>query len=85
MDPLAMEIINTHDAKTHLSRLLERVTQGEEFIIARAGKPVARLTPFKAEDPPRTGGLWKGLVRIDPDFDGELPDPVAESFGVDPR
>lgn len=75
-----METINTHQAKTHLSRLLDRAAKGEEFIIARAGKPIARLIGFRSESPKRVGGHWKGLVRIGPDFDAPLPDEVERSF-----
>lgn len=75
-----METINTHEAKTHLSRLLERVAGGEEFIIARAGKPIARLVGFRQEARVRTGGQWKGLVRISEDFDAPLPAEVERTF-----
>lgn len=75
-----MEIINTHEAKTHLSRLLERAASGEEFIIARAGKPIARLIGYQSRSSPRTGAHWKGLVRIAPDFDAPLPDEIDRAF-----
>lgn len=75
-----MEIVNTHQAKTHLSQLLERAAKGEEFIIAKAGKPLARLVGFRSEDRDRTGGHWKGLVHIADDFDDPLPDEIAGPF-----
>lgn len=56
-----MVIVNVHQAKTHLSRLLERVAAGEEVVIARAGSPVARLVPIQREEP-RNPGLVKGRV-----------------------
>lgn len=56
-------------AKTHLSRLVARVEAGDEILIARAGKPVARLLPVQTPSQPRTPGLWRGLVHIHPDFD----------------
>ena len=56
-----MTTVNIQEAKTHLSRLLERVAAGEEVVIARAGKPVARLVPIKSEEP-RKPGLVKGRV-----------------------
>jgi prevent-host-death family protein len=56
-----MTTVNVHQAKTHLSRLLERVAAGEEVVIARAGHPVARLVPINAADP-RKPGLAKGRV-----------------------
>lgn len=61
--------VNVHEAKTHLSRLLERVEAGEEVVIARAGRPVARLVPYTRRNEPRPLGLWKGRVRIGPEFD----------------
>lgn len=66
--------INIHQAKTHLSRLVERVEAGEEITLARAGRPVARLVPYRARQQPRRPGLWKGQVSIRPDFDEPLPD-----------
>ena len=75
-----MEVINTHEAKTHLSRLLERVANGEEFIIAKAGKPLARLVGFRGEEQDRTGGHWRGLVRVGQDFDDSLPDEISAPF-----
>jgi prevent-host-death family protein len=60
---------NIHEAKTHLSRLIERVETGEEIVIARAGRPVARLVPFRQRAQPRTPGLWRGQVRLSDDFD----------------
>jgi prevent-host-death family protein len=68
-----MESVNIHEAKTHLSRLVERVEAGEEVIIARAGRPVARLIPFRAHRQPRVPGLWAGRVTIGPDFDDPIP------------
>ncbi len=70
--------VNVHDAKTNLSRLLERVERGEEVVICRAGKPVARLVP--ARRPGRVLGGDKGRVRIAPDFDAPLPDDVQSDF-----
>jgi prevent-host-death family protein len=62
--------VDIHEAKTHLSRLIERVAAGEELVIARAGKPVARLVPFQPRTPPREPGLWRGSVFLAADFDG---------------
>ena len=65
-----MQVTNIHEAKTHLSRLVDRAAAGEEIIIAKAGKPVARLMPLaKAPKPRRKLGGWKGRVWISPDFD----------------
>jgi len=70
-----MTVFNIHDAKTHFSKLLERVLNGEEVVIAKAGKPVARILPFAADDTsPRVAGIDKGKVIIKPDFDAPLPE-----------
>ena len=67
------ESVNVYEAKTHLSQLLDRAAAGEEIVIARAGRPIARLVPL-ADSPsrPRSPGGWRGKVRISDDFD-ELP------------
>ena len=72
--------VNIHEAKTHLSRLLSRVMSGEEIIIARAGKPVARLIPIRDRPATRVSGSAKGKVVIAPDFDAPLPDEILEAF-----
>ena len=74
-----MKVVNIHEAKTHFSRLVERVTLGEEVVIGKAGKPVARLVPYREDAAPRVPGGWKGRVRIAEDFD-ELPAEVAAAF-----
>lgn len=66
-----MLIANIHQAKTNLSKLLEEVAKGKEVVIAKAGKPVAKLVPHKEDLKPRKIGLWKGKVWIAPDFDDE--------------
>jgi prevent-host-death family protein len=66
-----MAMVNTHEAKTHLSRLLERVAAGEEIVIGRAGKPVAKLVPYSEPKKPRQFGAWKGKVWLAPDWDSE--------------
>ena len=72
--------VNIHEAKTHLSRLIERVEAGEEITLARAGRPVARLVPYQMRLEPRKPGIWKGQVVIGPDFDDPLPE-FEEAFG----
>lgn len=72
-------LINVHEAKTHLSRLLERVALGEEIVIGKAGKPVAKLVPYPETQGTRSPGAWRGRVRISPDFD-DLPAEVAAAF-----
>jgi prevent-host-death family protein len=59
-----MRLVNIHTAKTHLSRLLSEVAAGEEVVIAKAGKPVARLLPFEPRRQPRKAGLMKGKIWI---------------------
>ncbi len=69
-----MRKVNIHEAKTHLSRLLEEVSTGEEIIISKAGRPVAKLVPIDAASlPKRKLGLLKGKIRIRHDFDEPLP------------
>jgi prevent-host-death family protein len=77
-----MEIANIHEAKSQLSRLIERAMKGEDVIIAKAGQPMVRLVPIRADASPRRGGQWKGRVRIAEDFD-TLPDDIAAAFGID--
>lgn len=72
-----MPTFNIHEAKTHFSKLLERVLKGEEVIIAKAGKPVARILPVVANTTTRTPGIDKGKIKIMPDFDDSL-----EEFAV---
>ena len=74
-----MHITNIHQAKTQLSRLIERVLQGEEVVIGRAGKPVAKLIPYERSVQPRQGGQWRGQVAIEDNFD-ELPEEIAAAF-----
>ncbi len=78
-----MKTVNIHQAKTHLSRLIEDVAAGEEVIIARNGTPVARLLPVAVRSLPRRPGQWRGRVRIGADFDAPLPPDVAAGFGFD--
>ena len=71
-----------HEAKTTLSKLVERVERGEDIVIARNGKPVARLVPVASTSSlASVRGAWRGRIRIAEDFDG-LPDDLAEAFGV---
>ena len=77
-----MEIFNVHEAKTQLSRLLERVRSGEEIVIAKAGEPVARLVPYEPARAPRKPGLLKGKIRIGKNFDDPLPDELLAAFGA---
>lgn len=73
-----MSIVSVHEAKTHLSRLLQRVEAGEEVLIARGGEPIARLVPL-AKVLPRQPGRLKGQIIIGTDFDEPLPDELWAS------
>ena len=73
-----MEVVNVHSAKTHLSKLLERVAAGEEIVIAKSGTPVAKLVPFVRQA--RASGRLKGKIRMSRDFDAPLLESIAESF-----
>ena len=74
-----MDTVNIHQAKTQLSRLIERVCAGEEIIIARSGKPVARLAPLEQKRPRRLG-LLKGKIWVAKDFNAPLPDDLLDLF-----
>lgn len=66
-----MQIINIHEAKTHFSKLIARVQKGEEIVIGKAGKPVAKISVMTEKPQKRIIGLWKGKVWISDDFDDE--------------
>lgn len=72
--------INIYAAKTQLSRLIDRVNEGEDVVITRHGRPVARLVPGPAERPRRKLGTLKGKVRMSEDFDAPLPDDLLDLF-----
>ncbi len=74
------ELYNMHDAKTHLSRLVERAANGEEIVIARAGRPLAKLVSLDASRKPRRLGLWQGRVWMSKDFDDPLPAEIQSYF-----
>ncbi|OGT52722.1 MAG: antitoxin [Gammaproteobacteria bacterium RIFCSPHIGHO2_12_FULL_41_15] len=74
-----MRIKNIHEAKTQLSKLLEAVSHGEVIIIAKAGKPIAKLVPFYEASVTREPGYWRGKVLIKEDFD-ELPEDLMNAF-----
>jgi len=72
--------VNIHEAKTHLSKLLERVALGEEVIIAKAGKPVAKLVQFETEPPKRTLGSARGDFKVPDEFFDPLPKEFEDLF-----
>lgn len=73
-------IVNIHEAKTHLSKLLARAAVGKEVVIAKAGKPIARLVPIVDKPRWRVLGSAAGKMMIAPDFDAPLPEEIFESF-----
>ena len=75
-----MQKLNIHEAKTHFSRLVDAAAAGEEIIIAKAGKPTARLVPMERATPIRRFGRLKRRVRIADDFDAPLPDEMIAAF-----
>ncbi len=74
--------VNIHEAKTHFSKLIERVRLGEEVIVAKAGTPIARLVPVQAPPKQRQPGSARGQIEIGDDFDAPLPPDIAEAFGA---
>lgn len=72
--------VNIHEAKTHLSKLVDKVAAGSEVVIAKAGKPVARLVPLAPEGRQRKLGALRGRIRVPDDFDALLPAKVLAAF-----
>lgn len=77
-----MPAINIHEAKTHFSRLVEAAARGESTVIARAGKPLARVVPFEATPPKLRIGFMAGAISVPADFDTMGGDEIATLFGV---
>ena len=73
-------MVNVYEAKTHFSKLLARVSVGEEIIIAKSGKPVARLVPIKKQVATRKPGSAKGQIIMADNFDDPLPADILEAF-----
>jgi len=78
-----MPTVNIHEAKTHLSRLIERVARGETFVIAKAGRPMVKLVPIDLAEPvkPKRLGFLEGLFKVPDDFDRMAEDEIAGLFG----
>ncbi len=74
------DVVNVHEAKTHLSKLLERVERGEEVVIARSGRPVARLVAVEKPRKRREPGSARGRIRMSEDFDASLPEEIQKFF-----
>jgi prevent-host-death family protein len=79
-----MRTVNIHEAKTHLSRLVERAAKGEGFIIAKSGKPLVKVVPLDARDTrqPRRLGFLAGEIDVPDDFDRMGQDEIERQFGV---
>ena len=75
-----MEQINIHAAKTHLSSLVERAAAGESFIIAKAGRPMAKVSPYKPPEPLSRIGFMKGQISISDDFDNMGKEEIIDMF-----
>lgn len=75
-----MRQVNIHHAKTHLSRLVEEAAAGGEIVIAKAGKPVARLVALSPESGPRRPGILRGRMQVADDFDAPLPEELLAAF-----
>ncbi len=78
-----MPVVNIHEAKTHLSRLIERVARGETFVIAKAGRPMVKLVPIGLAEPtkPKRLGFHEGAFKVPEDFDRMAQDEIAGLFG----
>lgn len=74
-----MDAINIYEAKTRLSQLVDKAANGEDVIVSRHGKPLARLTRLEATRPPVRFGVMRGL-QVPADFDAPLPDDVLDTF-----
>jgi prevent-host-death family protein len=73
-------MVNIQEAKTQLSRLVDRAADGEEIVVARNGRPVARLVALQPAEAPRRGGWARDEITIGPAFDDPLPDDVQAAF-----
>lgn len=75
-----MDTVNLYEAKTNLSQLVERAAAGEEIVIAKAGRPLARLVPLSKRTTPRPLGMFAGKIKVGADFDDPLPDDMQAAF-----
>ena len=80
---MPIKIVNIHEAKTHFSKIVNAVIQGSEFLIAMAGKPVAKLVPI-IKKPQRKFGVLKGKIKISKNFDAPLSDETLADFEASP-
>ncbi len=75
-----VDTVNLYEAKTQLSKLVERAAAGEEIVIAKAGRPLARLVPLANAMEPRKFGLFADVIRVGPEFDDPLPEDMQRAF-----
>lgn len=80
-----MYLVNVHEAKSQLSKLIEKTTKGEEVVIGKAGVPVVRLVAYTQKDGQREFGLWKGKVFIPENFDEENKEVVKLFYSADEK
>ena len=78
-----MVTVNIHEAKTQLSKLVDRAAKGEPFIIAKAGKPLVKVVALDAPKKPQRLGFMKGEIKVPDDFDTKGQDEIADMFGLD--
>lgn len=78
-----MKIINMHEAKTHLSKLVDAAAKGELFVIAKAGKPMVKVVPIDAPEAPWRLGFMRGEFTVPDDFDTMFQEEIERDFGVD--
>ncbi len=74
------DVVNIHEAKTHLSRIVDEAAAGAEIVIAKAGKPMARLSPIGASIKPKKLGQWKGRIKVPDDFNAALDEEILRQF-----
>ena len=74
------KVVNMHEAKTTLSRLVADAIAGDDVVLAKAGKPMVRLVPVRQKMKPRKLGIWKGKVKLADDFDAPLPEELLDLF-----
>lgn len=79
-----MRTVNMHEAKTHLSRLVDQAAKGEPFIIAKAGKPLVKVVPIDTPDAPRRFGFLAGQFSVPDDFDRMFEDEIRKMFEGEP-
>lgn len=80
-----MRTVNIHEAKTHLSRLVDQAAKGEPFVIAKAGKPLVKVVPIDAPAAPRRIGFMDGEIEIPDDFDRMFEDEIVTMFEGEPK